>query len=143
MKTFIICVFYYMNCEICNKKLEGKQKKFCSRVCHNKYGNYNHQSYVKQQERALKRKKELVDIFGGCCSICGYKNNYSALEFHHLDPNTKDNNLDSRKLSNSTWSWCLNESKKCILLCSNCHREHHNPQLKIGLVGFEPTLPVL
>ena len=116
-----------MLCIICNKKLSGKQTKFCSRTCHNKHSNYHQQSYVKQQERAGQRKKELVNLLGGCCSVCGYKKNYAALEFHHNDPTKKKFNLDSRKLSNSTWEGCLEESKKCILLCSNCHAEHHYP----------------
>lgn len=120
-----------MSCVICNQKLTGKQTKFCSRVCHNKYGNYHQQSYVRQQERALQRKKDLVNLLGGCCSSCGYKKNYAALEFHHIDPNKKEFNIDSRKLSNSTWKNCLDESKKCILLCGNCHAEHHHPSLNI------------
>ena len=120
-----------MNCVICNKKLERKQTKYCSPECHQKNGNRNHQSYVKQQERALKRKKDLIQLLGGCCSVCGYNKNYAVLEFHHLAPNEKEHNLDARKLSNSTWNWCLEESKKCILFCSNCHREHHHPHLQI------------
>lgn len=120
-----------MNCIICNKELTGKKSKFCSRSCHNKYGNYQYQSYVSQQERGLKRKKDLVQLLGGSCSVCGYKKNYSALEFHHINPLEKDHNLDLRKLSNSTWDWCVNESKKCILLCSNCHKEHRHPRLQI------------
>lgn len=120
-----------MNCIICNKELIGKQKKYCSRNCHNKLGNLNHQSYVKQQERARNRKKELIKLLGGECIKCGYKKNYAALDFHHTNPNEKDHNLDARKLSNSTWEWCLEESKKCILLCSNCHQETHHPHLQI------------
>lgn len=120
-----------MNCVICNKKLEGKQQKYCSPTCHNKNGNHNYQSYVLQQQRALKRKKDLVQLLGGSCAICGYHKNYAALEFHHIDPKEKDHNLDSRKLSNSTWDWCLNEAKKCQLLCSNCHAEYHHPQFQI------------
>ena len=120
-----------MNCVICDKKLMGKQKKYCSIECHNKHGNKTHQIYVLQQKRALKRKQDLIQLLGGSCSICGYQKNYAALEFHHIDPTQKEHNLDSRKISNSTWEWCIKESKKCILLCSNCHAEHHNPQSTI------------
>jgi 5-methylcytosine-specific restriction endonuclease McrA len=84
---------------------------------------------LKQQERAKSRKQKLIELLGGKCSVCGYSKNYAALEFHHTNPIEKDGNLDSRKLSNSTWGWCLEESKKCILLCSNCHAEHHHPHL--------------
>lgn len=118
-----------MNCIICNKLLTGKQTKFCSRECHNKYGNYSHQSYQSQQKRGLERKIKLVKLLGNECRLCGYSKNLAALQFHHSNPEEKDHNLDMRKLSNSTWEWCLEEAKKCELLCANCHSETHNPHL--------------
>jgi hypothetical protein len=120
-----------MKCIVCSQDLLGKQTKFCSRLCHNRFGNHNHQSYLKQQERAASRKNELIKLFGSCCSICSYSKNYSALEFHHLDPSTKKFGLNARHLSNLTWESCLEESKKCDLICSNCHRELHHPQCVI------------
>ena len=61
--------------------------------------------------------------------MCGYSKNFAALEFHHLDPVSKSFQLDLRSLSNRRWSAVLEESDKCILLCSNCHAEWHNPQV--------------
>jgi hypothetical protein len=84
--------------------------------------------YVKQKERALSRKLELIKLKGGKCEKCGYDKNISALEFHHLDPNAKKFNLDSRNLSNTTRDKILEELDKCILVCANCHRELHNPK---------------
>ena len=60
--------------------------------------------------------------------MCGYSKNFAALEFHHLDPVSKSFQLDLRSLSNRRWSAVLEESDKCILLCSNCHAEWHNPK---------------
>lgn len=85
--------------------------------------------YLKQKERAIKRKLELIKAKGGECEICGYKKNIAALEFHHLDPNTKSFQLDSRNLSNTSPSKLLEEVDKCILVCANCHRELHNEHL--------------
>ena len=48
-------------------------------------------------------------------------------EFHHLDRRTKRFNLDLRSISNRSWREIRRESRKCILLCSNCHKEEHNP----------------
>ena len=123
------------NCKVCNKELTKTQSSYCSSKCKGKYfqtPENNANSYRKQKERALDRKKQLVDSKGGCCEICGYKKNYSALQFHHLDPSQKEKNLDSRKISNSTWEWCLKEAEKCQLLCANCHAEIHHPQFKIS-----------
>lgn len=118
-----------LQCIICNQILIGKQTKFCSPECRNKEGNKNHQVYKKQKERAIKRKISLIKMLGNCCSECEYSKNLSALEFHHINPEEKDHTLDTRKLANCTWEFCLEEVKKCVLLCSNCHRETHNPDL--------------
>ena len=42
-------------------------------------------------------------------------------------------NLDLRALSNRTWAGILNEANKCELVCSNCHKEIHNPGLPPNL----------
>ena len=66
-------------------------------------------------------------MYRGGCEKCGYSKNYAALEFHHLDPETKSFQLDLRSLSNRKWLAITEEAKKCILLCSNCDAELHNP----------------
>ena len=62
----------------------------------------NPNDYDKQQIRAWSRKLELVKLMGGCCSKCGYKDNIAALEFHHINPEEKSFQLDSRHLSNTS-----------------------------------------
>ena len=116
-----------INCKICGIKLKGKQTLFCSNICKNKA----HQSYTAQQDRGFKRKLEIIESLGGKCSKCGYKRNFSALSFHHLNPLEKEFKLDLRSLSNRKMSRIKNELGKCILLCNNCHAELHNPQAQI------------
>ena len=60
---------------------------------------------------------------GGKCERCGYDTCIKALEFHHLDPSQKDFTIsnDHFRLIDA-----VNESKKCVLLCANCHRELHD-----------------
>lgn len=87
----------------------------------------NPNDYDKQQKRAWSRKLELINLMGGCCSRCGYNKNIAALEFHHINPEEKSFQLDARHLSNTSMNKILEESHKCILVCSNCHREIHNP----------------
>ena len=85
--------------------------------------------YKNQQLRAISRKKELVEMLGGKCSVWGYNKNYAALEFHHKDPDEKSFPLDGRHLSNTAMETIIDEVKKCVLLCSNCHKEIHYPGL--------------
>ena len=70
-------------------------------------------------------------LYGSRCAICGYSKYTGALEFHHRDPNEKDFTIsnDRAKLEES-----IEESKKCILLCANCHREVHAGLAKISEV---------
>ena len=114
-------------CLQCNKKLIGRQSKYCCRQCKNIFLNQSLQSYHAQQERGRKRKLELIKLQGDECEVCGYNKNYAALEFHHKVPADKSFQLDLRSLSNRSWEAILEEVKKCQLLCSNCHAEHHNP----------------
>lgn len=65
---------------------------------------------------------------GGKCIKCGYDRCIKALEFHHLDPSQKDFTIsnDHFRLQEA-----INESKKCILICSNCHKELHDEMWSI------------
>ena len=60
---------------------------------------------------------------GGKCIRCGYNKCLKALEFHHVDQSKKDFTIsnDHFKLADA-----VEKSKKCILLCSNCHKELHD-----------------
>lgn len=71
-----------------------------------------------------KKKQKAVNYLGGVCKECGYHKCLAALEFHHLDPNEKD--LDPSRILNRSWEKIKLELDKCILLCSNCHKEIHN-----------------
>jgi hypothetical protein len=118
----------YEACVICTAPLHGRQGKFCGRPCKNRYTNYHHQSYARQLERGRERKLKLIGMLGGCCTICGHRRNYAALEFHHVDPAQKTFQLDMRSLANLQWRQIADEARKCRLLCSNCHAEQHNPK---------------
>jgi hypothetical protein len=41
-------------------------------------------------ERRRRVKRILVEEAGGCCSACGYDDCCAALQFHHVDPSTKE-----------------------------------------------------
>ena len=122
-------------CIVCNEKLSGNRSKFCSLNCTNKFKynknkeRLNYNSAIRQKMVAIKRKLEFVNLKGGCCSSCGYNKNLSALEFHHMVEHEKSFQLSARELSNTNYDDLLKELDKCLLLCSNCHRELHNKDL--------------
>lgn len=113
------------HCKFCGETKEAKfhfitdgsgqrrrHKSVCAR-CHSKRTNLQVRKY----------KAECVKYKGGKCEVCGYDKCLGSLEFHHLDPNDKDPNWHRMR------SWKLEkitrELDKCILVCSNCHRELH------------------
>ncbi len=80
-----------------------------------------------RRERARNFKKKCITYLGGYCLICGYNKSNAALDFHHKDPSEKDFSIGrtrTMKLSKRV----KEELDKCILICSNCHREIHEKE---------------
>lgn len=78
---------------------------------------------VKKWRRNTKLK--LITCMGSKCQICGYNKSQNALEFHHIDPEEKDFSLSNTRANPKNWPSIIKELQKCILLCSNCHKEVH------------------
>lgn len=71
-----------------------------------------------------RRKENLLRVCGDKCAICGYNKLKAALEFHHIDPSQKEYAIASNGTCHDLEK-DLNEVKKCLLVCANCHREIH------------------
>lgn len=71
-------------------------------------------------------KARLVKAMGGKCVICGYCKCENALDFHHLNPLEKDFSFGAIRANIKNWLEIVQEIKKCVLLCANCHREIHS-----------------
>lgn len=70
-------------------------------------------------------KRDIIDSLGGKCCVCGYHNCYASLELHHVEKEEKKytiSNLLSRPQGREVLA---REVSKCVLLCANCHGEHH------------------
>lgn len=78
-----------------------------------------------------KRKRDLISLFGGKCCICGFNAFQEALEFHHIDPQTKSFGLTDSNSVTKALEKQLQEARKCVLLCANCHRGVHAGYLKL------------
>ncbi len=68
-------------------------------------------------------KIKLVEYKGGKCEICGYDKCIDALEFHHINPKEKEIAISSGNIK--SFETLKKEVDKCILVCSNCHKEIH------------------
>ena len=75
--------------------------------------------------RRFSRRTDIINYLGGACYNCGYNRCYGALDVHHLDPSKKEFNISGSHTRR--WAIVEEELAKCVLLCSNCHKEeHHN-----------------
>lgn len=124
---------------VCGKPLVSPQQKFCSGACkskdfYDKTLGTSANGYYKQTVKGNSRKLMFIDERGGKCEICGYNKNMAALEFHHVNPNEKEFELDKRSLSNNSIQTLRNELEKCIVVCANCHREIHHKDSEMSLI---------
>jgi len=82
---------------------------------------------TKAQSRENKRKqKNEWDAYKSAmsCSHCGASHPSGAiLDFHHVDRTNKQN--VSSLIKDSRFAAAMEEVKKCIPLCANCHRILH------------------
>lgn len=114
---------------VCTKCGEEKQQDaFYFRKDRNAYHCWCKSCVNKASYDSTKKLKiKAVEYKGGKCELCGYNKCISALDFHHLDPTQKDFGISDQSRKKSTWEIIQPELDKCILVCSNCHRElHHN-----------------
>src|SRR3989344_3716406 len=74
-------------------------------------------------KRRKKLREQAIEYKGGQCMTCGYKKYSGALDFHHIDKN-KEFGISKDGITRS-WERIRKELDKCILVCSNCHREIH------------------
>jgi DNA-binding transcriptional ArsR family regulator len=82
-------------------------------------------------------KERLVLRAGGACEVCGYRRYYGALQFHHLDPSSKQFSISRNGTTRSYEEVCA-EADKCVLLCANCHAE-----VEAGLVKLSSQVAPL
>ena len=84
-------------------------------------------SYSSERVKAWRNrtKEKMVEAMGGKCQCCGYDKCNTALAFHHIDPTQKDFSFGKIRANPKEWILVVEELKKCILVCHNCHSEIH------------------
>jgi DNA-binding transcriptional MerR regulator len=112
-----VCTKCNINKEISEYYFKNKKHKNMHSECKLCFN-----SRITEQFRDL--KTQCIEYKGSKCQICDYNKYQGALEFHHLDPNEKDFAISAAtsRLLNETMK---KELDKCILVCSNCHKEIH------------------
>ena len=111
-------------CSKCGKELplteyysrgNGKLRAECKKC---------HSNYVKNKYQERKNLVNEIKLDIGCAK-CGEKRPY-MLDFHHKDPSIKDTTIARLTSNRNNIEDIQKEIDKCIVLCSNCHREFHH-----------------
>jgi len=116
----------------CPIKRAEKQKEYSKR-----YYEKNKQKVMSSITANKKKNAERWRDFKATlsCTICG-ENHPATLDFHHIERD-KSNKKIYEMISNSGWESLQKEMQKCIVLCSNCHRKHHDNERQ--LKKFSPA----
>ena len=80
-------------------------------------------------------RQEFLDTLKSPCVKCGESRPY-IIQFHHVDPSTKTFAVASGAAHHKTKDEVVEEAKKCVCLCANCHKEFHY------LYGLKSKTPV-
>lgn len=133
-------------CFICKKLIYRIPSRLtdhnvCSYSCRNKYfagvksfrwkGGKRNKTRDRgiEKQRRLEYKLKAIKFMGGKCLKCEYNKCHASMDFHHVNPIEKDKSI--KNIISGSWKRIEEELKKCILLCSNCHREHHYNEKRI------------
>lgn len=72
-------------------------------------------------ERRIKHKSRLLGLTERKCARCGYNEFLAALDFHHVDPRSKEFKMGNL-VGAKNFDLALKEADKCVVLCTCCHR---------------------
>ena len=126
-----------MSKKVCNKCKIEKQVNEFHKSGFQPNGKQKYKANCKPCQNIIDKNKKYEKLFSLLeelnidlkCKNCGYSKNFAALEFHHKEPKLKNFRITERNYIAKEKLRC--EILKCDILCSNCHRELHNPQLNI------------
>lgn len=133
-------MIYTKHCSACNTELPtenfAKKGKGLQAICRACRSIWFKDHYQKNKEYYINRSKESTNKTALrfreykqtlSCYNCGYKDNPNILQFHHTNPEEKDENI-AILARNNTWNKLQKEISKCIVLCPNCHMDLHDKE---------------
>ena len=114
-------------CKACGK---AKTKQY-QKEKPEKFREISKRSWVKNREKrnANDRKRmnthfNFINSLKTPCVKCG-ESRFYVIDFHHIDPSTKLFTISDGSKTHKSNEDVMNEVKKCVCLCRNCHKEFH------------------
>lgn len=113
-----------LKCQECGREYEYYRSISIKRPKFNKGHTTTHCNTCCQARRRNIRRKQILELRGKACELCGYDACPRALSFHHVNPSQKKFSISGSELR--SWERVQEEIGKCILICMNCHAEIHD-----------------
>lgn len=86
------------------------------------YYHNNKKDSRKQDLLIIKRNIEMVNIYRNKpCEVCNESFPLCCMDFHHINPTDKIDSVLNMVVRKNKLSIIINEIKKCIVVCANCH----------------------
>ena len=112
-------------CTKCGKELSIEEFNWRSKAAGTRRSEckYCHSAYMKAHYQ--QKKDTIQQLKSSCkCAKCGESRGY-VLDYHHIDPSVKEKSVSRMTSNNYRLDTVMEEISKCVVLCSNCHREFH------------------
>lgn len=112
-------------CRECSVKGE-RNPQFGQKPWNKGLKNFDSKEYKRNYVNTLRWqvKKDLIKHMGNKCAMCGLENlPICVWQWHHKDPKQKVKALSQMLIGKKQDLY--EESEKCVLLCSNCHKIYH------------------
>lgn len=122
-------------CKSCIKEIYPGYKKKYYEQHPDTFKNHYHDNKERELQHNKNYRKSRLELLWSLktpCAKCGEERKCS-IHFHHIEPNEKSISLSHGSVGKKK---IIEEVKKCICLCANCHEEFHY------LYGHKPEHPV-
>lgn len=123
------------------KKTKNKFQSIC-KVCHKEYASehykknktiYKERAKISNQKIMERNIKFINEQKNSKCVDCKKKYPYWVMDFDHLVPEKKEDNISTLARNGASLNRIIKEIRKCDLVCSNCHRDRtHKRRSRFG-----------
>lgn len=121
------------------KKRAAYQKGY-----HEKWYSSNRGERIQQVAKRKRGIREWMRVLKESlsCERCGLSgvDNAWALEFHHIDPQSKTSLISTMVASGMSKKKISEEIDKCEIICSNCHRKEHYEEHRAAVEKGEDSI---
>ena len=111
------------------KDLEVRKEK--QAIYSKSYYEKNKKEVIQKINEKKRAHREWFALFKSTlkCTVCG-EDRPATLDFHHTEPKKTNKKVHKLVSDGHTKIRIQKEIEKCVVLCSNCHRVHHEEERK-------------